>query len=84
MITSRASGGLNAGEGNVAAVQEANAYCVTMKKFMVVRRIDNQGMAALGGETTSLIFSCVDENDPEYKRPDLRKEPGVIIQDQRQ
>ena len=83
MISGRASGGLNAGKGNTAAAQQANLYCAAMRKFMIVRRMDNQGMAALGGESTTLIFGCVNEDDPEYIRPNLRHDPTTIIEDQR-
>jgi hypothetical protein len=83
MISGRAAGGLNAGKGNVAALQQANAYCANMGKFAIVRRIDTNGIAALGAESTQIVFSCVTEDDPEYTRPTLSKDPTTIIEDQR-
>jgi len=83
MITGRASGGQNAGKGIIAATERANEYCATNKKFMIVRRMDTQGAATLGSESNTLIFSCVDENDPEYIRPNIRSGANVVIEDHR-
>lgn len=83
MISGRAAGGLNAGKGNIAALQQANAYCAAMNKFAVVRRIDTNGIASLGAESTQLVFSCVTSDDPEYTRPNLQRDPTTIIEDQR-
>ncbi|MDB6043565.1 MAG: hypothetical protein JWM63_2116, partial [Gammaproteobacteria bacterium] len=33
------------------------------------------------GESTEFIFSCVEKNDPEYQRPNLRKDPTTVIED---
>jgi hypothetical protein len=83
MIVGHAQGGMNSGKGQLEAVKAANAYCAKSNKFMVIRRTDWAGNAAWGGEHDTLIFSCVDENDPEYKRPELRKDPTTVIEDQR-
>jgi hypothetical protein len=83
MITGQAHGGLNSGQSNVAAVEQANAYCTSLHRYMIVRRLDTSGVAAFGGETARLVFSCVTENDPEYQRPNLRPEPTTVIEDQR-
>jgi hypothetical protein len=77
MVQGHASGGLNAGKGAVAALQKANAYCATQQKFVLIRNTDSHGIAAIGGESNSLIFSCVTADDPEYQRPTLRKDNGV-------
>jgi hypothetical protein len=52
-------------------------YCT--HKFMIVRRIDTKGR--FNGESTEFIFSCVEKNDPEYQRPNLRKDPTTVIED---
>lgn len=83
LVTGRANGGLNAGKGIIHATQQANAYCAREQKFMIIRHVETTGNAAIFGETASLIFSCVDQNDPEYKRPNLRKDPNTVIEDQR-
>jgi len=62
------------GKGRILVVISANQYCASQNTHMIVRRIDANGLAV------SLMFSCVSENDPEYQRPNLRKEPSVIIE----
>jgi hypothetical protein len=84
LISGRANGGLNAGKGTIQATQKANAYCASQNKFMIVRRIDTNGNAAVFGESASLYFSCVTQDDPEYQRPNLRRDPTEVIEDQRQ
>jgi hypothetical protein len=83
MITALGQGAPAAGTQSVAAVEQANKYCAAMHKVIVVRRMDTQN-ATIGSQSTNLVFSCVDENDPEYQRPNLRKDPTTVIEDQRQ
>ena len=83
MIAGRNAGGLNAGKGGMEAVQKANAYCATLSKLMVIRRLDTHPIELSSAETTQLIFSCVTADDPEYTRPNLSKDPTTIIEDQR-
>ena len=59
----------------VKVAQEANTYCASLGKVMVVRSVSNRGRG--------LIFSCVSETDPEYKRPDIKKAPDTVIEDRR-
>ena len=83
MISGHASGGLNAGKGIMAATQRANAYCASQHKVMMPGHTETHGMAAVGGESTTFVFSCLDENDPAYTRPTVRSDPNVVIEDQR-
>src|SRR5690349_398851 len=83
MIVGRAQGGMNAGKGQIEAVKAANSYCAQTGKVMVIRRTDTAGNAGFGGEHDTLIFSCVAENDPEYQRPNLRKDPTTVVEDAR-
>lgn len=83
IVTGNASGGRFAGHGLLAASKKANEFCAAQDKFMIARRTDTTGNAAIFGENSSLIFSCVSASDPEYKRPDMRKDPNVIVQDAR-
>ncbi len=68
----------DAGKEMAAGAKAANAYCNGLSKHMIVRRMDSNGRGL-----ATVIFSCVSESDPEYKRPDLTKDPSVIIQDNR-
>jgi len=83
MIAGTATGSIAAGRSLVAATKAANEYCAKLSKVMIIRRTDEGGSAGFGGEHSNLIFSCVNENDPEYQRPDLRKDPTTVIEDQR-
>ena len=82
LISGRANGGLNAGKGTIEATKRANAYCAGQNKFMIIRRVDTNGNEAVFGESANIIFSCVDQNDPEYTRPNLRKDPTTVVEDQ--
>lgn len=58
MLTGHASGGLNAGKGTAAALQKASEYCAARAQHLVLVNTDAHGMAAVGGESTSLVFTC--------------------------
>jgi hypothetical protein len=81
MVQSSARGGLVMGSENVNALKAANAYCAGMGKVMQIRRTDTS--TSLNYAAASLIFSCLSADDPEYRRPDLRKDPTTVIEDGR-
>ena len=83
MVAGSANGGANGGKSLIAATKQANAYCGKLGKVMIIRNTETGGSAGWGGEHSNLIFSCVAENDPEYQRPNLRKEPTTVVEDQR-
>jgi len=83
LITGHARGGTVAGESLIAASKQANAFCAKQGLVMIFRHSQAGGNAAFGGETDQLLFSCVSESDPEYKRPNIRKDADVVVQDQR-
>lgn len=80
MITVTSHGGRVGGEGPIA-LKAANAYCEGGSKHMLIRRTDFG--SAFEYASMTLIFSCLDANDPEYQRPDLRRDPTTVIEDQR-
>lgn len=79
MIGASAAGGTEGGQSLIAATKAANAYCAALKKVMLIRNTTTGGSAGLGGEHSNLIFSCVSPDDPEYTRPNLRKDNGVTV-----
>jgi hypothetical protein len=83
MLTSTARGGLVAGQDRIESAKAANQYCDALNKHMIIRRTDTNGIAGLGPVTSSMVFSCVSSDDPEYQRPNLRRDPNVIIEDSR-
>ena len=76
-------GGYSSGNLQVKAAQEANAYCAKQGKVMRVRNVSGQGVQGWTSTSANLIFSCIDEDDPENTRPDLRKEADTVIEDRR-
>jgi hypothetical protein len=58
LLTGRATGGLNAGKSMAAAIQKATAYCAARHQSFVLAKADAHGMAALGGESTDVSFTC--------------------------
>lgn len=84
MLMARGSGLLtSSAEVPIEAMKAANVHCASLGRRMIIRRTDTQGTPGLTDMSSSLVFSCVTEDDPEYKRPDLQKDPNVIIQDNR-
>lgn len=76
-------GGNSLGKLQVKAAQEANAYCSKQGKVMRVRNTSGQGTQGWTSTSSSLVFSCIDEGDPENTRPELRKAPDTVIEDRR-
>jgi hypothetical protein len=76
MLSSSSPGGPGVQNGAVTAVKAASQYCEAHGKHMIFRHTTSTRFG-LAGITTDLVFSCVDENDPEYTRPNVRKDNGV-------
>jgi hypothetical protein len=84
MLMARGSGLLtSSAEVPIEAMKAANVHCASLGRRMIIRRTETQGTPGVTDMSSSLVFSCVTEDDPEYKRPDLQKDPNVIIQDNR-
>ena len=80
MIGATTRGGAFMGEAPIVAAKAANQHCATLGRHMVIRRTDStvEGLNNIG--TNTLVFSCVTETDPEYQRPNLRKDPNVLVE----
>ena len=76
-------GGNSPGRLQVKAAQDANAYCAQQGKVLRVRNTSGQGTTGWTSTSSTLIFSCITENDVENMRPDLRKEAETIFEDRR-
>lgn len=68
MVTTSSRGGRIGGEAPIA-MKAANAYCEGRGKHVQIRHTEAGDHFEFSSET--LIFSCLDAADPEYKRPDL-------------
>jgi putative hemolysin len=72
--------GVIASQAPIGAARAASNYCEKQGRHMVIRRIDNAALVG-GPVSNTMVFSCVTGNDPEYRRPNLRHEPDVVIED---
>jgi hypothetical protein len=77
MVSGQARGGVETGKSAIEATKAANAYCAQKGLLMMPRTTNTEGSATWTAETSTLIFTCLKADDPEYKRPELHKEVGV-------
>jgi len=68
----------------IVAAEKANEHCASMGKVIQVRNTSSKGNWGWSPTSSTLIFSCIDENDPENKRPILRKEPNIVIENRKE
>jgi hypothetical protein len=76
-------GGYSSGTLQVKAAQRANEFCRSQGKVFIVRNTGSAGVQGWTSTSSTLIFSCVDDSDPEYTRPSLRREADTVIEDRR-
>lgn len=76
MVSGQARGGVMTGRSIIEATKSANAYCERKGLKMMPRNTNTEGSATWAAETSTLVFSCLREDDPEYKRPEVQKEPA--------
>ncbi len=70
MVVGQARGGaMMSGKSIVEATKAANAFCAQKGLNMQIRSTNTDGSATWTAETSKLIFSCLRDDDPEYKRP---------------
>jgi hypothetical protein len=68
------------GRLQVKAAEQANAYCSHAGKVLRVRNAAGQGTTGWTSTSATLVFSCIDQNDPENTRPDVRVDSAPLIQ----
>ena len=69
------------------AITEATEFCQSQGKYFLPKNTNQKSaMSGFGDtlDTYSLIFRCLSENDPEYRRGEWGKSPDTIIEDRRQ
>ena len=84
IITTSAGGSFNnSGAALQGAIKDANAHCASIGEVMIPRNTSTSGVPGFPGGA-QFIYSCVNENDLEYQRPQMQKEPDtkVIIENQ--
>lgn len=64
------------------AFTEANAYCASQGKQILVKNIGRS--STMYGSTSDIIFQCLGANDPALRtRPEYSKEPDVVIENRK-
>lgn len=61
----------------------ASEYCVAKGRNLQIRNFSGNNAQPMFPGSATLMFSCLSSDDPEYGRPNLRKEPDTVIEDQR-
>ncbi|CAB3803893.1 hypothetical protein LMG28138_05421 [Pararobbsia alpina] len=83
MVSRQAATGFS-GMGNLKAtvIQEANRYCMNNGQHLqVVHTSESQPPYVLGNyPRIELQFMCLTANDPELKRPQLKKDADTVIE----
>jgi len=65
-------------KGTTSTIQRANKYCQRLgKNFMPIS-------SYTGICSYDLTFRCLDEGDPELKRPDIEFTPDVVVEDRKE
>lgn len=82
-VTATADGYRLASQARESAFQAGSEKCTSLgKRFMFIN--ESTARTRMGIDTTvSVTFRCLNENDPEYARPNVRQTPDVVIEDQR-
>lgn len=68
MMTAHARGPYPGGKSTMDALTAANGYCAKLGKVVIVRHTEKTGLPSALGENSTVVFSCVPENDAEYQR----------------
>ncbi len=63
---------------NAYATEQAGKYCVAQGRYLIVRNISGNNLQPMFPGSATINFSCVTEDDPEYQRPNMRKDDGVL------
>lgn len=64
------------------ALNDAQEHCRKLGKELLTTNLKQGGFVG-GGGTTEVVFRCLDQGDPELKRPTLERAPDTVIQDNR-
>ena len=68
------SHGPGLGTARTEALKRANSFCAQQKKVMIVVSFDNK--LGINTHSSSLVFRCGSEDDPDYQKPNLKNDPN--------
>lgn len=63
------------------AIKEASQYCLSENKQFLLKNMNARPSSHLPGGTADIIFRCLNENDPEYLRPNYSRSPDILIEE---
>jgi len=66
------------------ALTEANEYCTSQGKEILVTNTSSGASTHLPGGTVEVVFLCLSKDDLALKRPNLQPVPNTVIEDRRQ
>jgi hypothetical protein len=66
----------------IAAYSLANDFCAKQSKVVSIRNVDGSGIVG-GPSTANLVFACIDPDDPDNQRANLRPDRGVTTIERR-
>lgn len=79
MVGTTARGGLQS-RAEIAGLsaKKASEFCAQKNQKMVLSHTDTSGVQGWTPVETDITFHCFDENDPQYKAVELRKDAGTL------
>lgn len=82
-VSATADGYRTAASARQSAFAAGAQQCAALgKKFLFIN--ESMQRTRMGIDTTvTVTFRCLNENDPEYTRPNIQQVPDVVIEDQR-
>ena len=82
-VTATADGYRLASEARESAFKAGEKKCSSLgKRFMFTNESTTRTRMDID-TTVTVIFRCLNESDPEYTRPIIKKSPNVVIEDKR-
>lgn len=76
MVSSHVAACINC-SARIQSMKAANAFCAKQGKFAIVRNTSGATNPFGYDNGNDMVFSCVSADDPEYQRPNLRKDNGI-------
>ena len=68
------------GNTNVKAMKAAASYCSKMGKNLELQHSNESEVYGFSPRQASLVFYCLDRNDPTYTRSKQQRDPNVVVE----
>lgn len=82
-VSATADGFRDAASARQSAFESGRKLCASQgKRFMFVNEKVSKTRMDID-TTVDIVFRCLNENDPEYTRPNIKQAPNVLIEDRR-